>query len=226
MRISEKLKTEDALLRVAESLLEQGGPNAVTTRAVCDAANVGAPTLYHHYGDKNGLLDALVAKGVKAFLKRKQAVADTVDARADLVSGWQDFIGFALERPQLFRLMVQRVGDNPQILDAAMERTDARLVRLANEGRLTMVRRPSLANRTSRASVLSMAASKICGLSPTRCTMSRNSCGRSKANPMKSCHPETRSARASTVSATACFRFRNAFTPLATSASSRPFLSP
>ena len=60
MRIGEKLKTEDALMRAAESLLEQGGPDAVTTRAVCDAANVGAPTLYHHYGDKNGLLDALV----------------------------------------------------------------------------------------------------------------------------------------------------------------------
>ena len=137
MRVGAKLKTEDALLRAAESLLEAGGPEAVTTRAVCDAAKVGAPTLYHHYGDKNGLLDALVAKGVKAFLKRKQAVADTADASADLVAGWQDFIAFALERPQLFRLMVQRVGDNPQILDAALERTDARLIRLAKEGRLT-----------------------------------------------------------------------------------------
>jgi len=137
MRIGEKLKTEDALLRVAESLLEQGGPDAVTTRAVCDAVNVGAPTLYHHYGDKNGLLDALVAKGVKAFLKRKQAVPDTADARADLISGWESFVEFALERPQLFRLMVQRVGDNPQILDAAMATTDARLIRLADEKRLT-----------------------------------------------------------------------------------------
>jgi AcrR family transcriptional regulator len=137
MRIGEKLKTEDALLRAAESLLERGGPDAVTTRAVCDAANVGAPTLYHHYGDKNGLLDALVAKGVKAFLKRKQTAADTADALADLISGWESFIGFALERPQLFRLMVQRVGDNPQILDAALARTDARLIRLASEGRLT-----------------------------------------------------------------------------------------
>jgi|SRR5271166_5845208 len=32
-----------------------------------------------------------------------------------------------------------------------------------------------------RASVLDMATSKICGLSPTRCTMSRNSCGRSNS---------------------------------------------
>jgi AcrR family transcriptional regulator len=137
MRISEKLKTEEALLRVAESLLEQGGPDAVTTRAVCDAANVGPPTLYYHYGDKNGLLDALVAKGVKAFLKGKQAVPDTADALADLRSGWESFVEFALERPQLFRLMVQRVGDNPQILDAAMATTNARLIRLADERRLT-----------------------------------------------------------------------------------------
>ena len=82
------------------------------------------------------------------------------------------------------------------------------------------------ANRIRRASVVAMAASKICGLSPTRCTMSRNSCGRFKANSTKSSHPDIRSARASAVSGTACFRFRNVFTPLATSASSRPFLSP
>jgi AcrR family transcriptional regulator len=117
-------------LRAAESLLELGGPDAVTTRAVCDAANVEAPTLYHRYGDKNGLFDALVAKGVKTFLKRKQAGPDTADALADLIPGWESFVGFALERPRLFRLKVQRVGDNPQILDAAMARTDARLIRL------------------------------------------------------------------------------------------------
>jgi AcrR family transcriptional regulator len=132
-----RVKTEDALLRAAESLLDQGWPNAVTTRAVCDAANVGAPTLYHHYRDKYGLLDALVAKGVKTFLKRKQAGPDTDDAVADLISGWESFVGFALERPQLFRLMVQRVGDNPQIVDAATARTNARLIRLADEKRLT-----------------------------------------------------------------------------------------
>ena len=46
----------------------------MTTRAVCDAANVKAPTLYHHFGDKNGLLDAVVAKGLlEAFLTRMQA---------------------------------------------------------------------------------------------------------------------------------------------------------
>lgn len=136
MKASEKLKTEDALLRAAEALLERGGPDGLTTRAVCDAANVTAPTLYHHFGDKNGLLDALLAKGLDAFLNRKQASPETADARKDLISGWESFIGFALERPQLFRLMVRRFGDNPTILAAAMATTDARLTRLAAEGRL------------------------------------------------------------------------------------------
>ena len=41
---------------------------------LCDAANVKAPTLYHHFGDENGLLDAVVAKGLlEAFLTRMQA---------------------------------------------------------------------------------------------------------------------------------------------------------
>jgi hypothetical protein len=70
-------------------------------------------------------------------LKRKQAVPDTADARADLISGWESFVEFALARPQLFRLMVQRAGDNPQILDAAMATTNARLIRLVDEKRLT-----------------------------------------------------------------------------------------
>ena len=74
--------------------------------------------------------------GIATFIQRKQAIADTDDALADLISGWEDFVDFALSRPQLFRLMVQRLGDNPRLLSAAMARTDARLARLAVQGRL------------------------------------------------------------------------------------------
>ena len=136
MSVNKKLETQDLLLRAAESLLEREGPEGVTTRAVCAAANVQAPTFYYYFGDKNGLLDALVAKGVDAFLKQKRASPETDDALADLATGWEGFIGFVLERPQLFRLIMQRVGHNPQIVDAAMATTDARLIRLAEEGRL------------------------------------------------------------------------------------------
>lgn len=161
----EQLSTPDVLLQAAERLLEEVGPDGVTTRAVCAIANVKAPTLYHHFGDKNGLLDALVARGVNAFLARKRAMPDTEDAAADLVAGWDDFIGFALERPRLFRLMVQRLGDNPQVIEAAMATTDQRLARLAEAGRLrtdiAFARRTMLALSNGVTSLCAQGASDL-----------------------------------------------------------------
>ncbi len=132
----ESRSTRDALFHAAERLLEQEGPHGVTTRAVCEAAKVKAPTLYHHFGDKTGLLDAVVERGIVLFIERKRGIPATDDALADLVSGWEDFVDFALGRPRLYQLMVQRLGENPQLLSAAMATTDARLERLADEGRL------------------------------------------------------------------------------------------
>jgi len=69
-------------------------------------------------------------------VRPRRALEGPLAARLFLPRG-ESFVEFALERPQLFRLMVQRVGDNPQILDAAMATTDARLIRMANQKRLT-----------------------------------------------------------------------------------------
>jgi AcrR family transcriptional regulator len=160
----QRLKTKMALLRAADLLLKREGPDRMTIHAVCAAANVEAPTLYHYFGDKNGLLDAVVAKGRDEFLMREQAVQDTEDALGDLISGWKSFIEFALERPQLFRLMVQRVGDNPKIVDAAMAKTNARLTRLSGEGRLSVdvqfARRSLLALSNGAMALCTQGASK------------------------------------------------------------------
>jgi AcrR family transcriptional regulator len=129
--------TREALLAAAGYLLETAGPEAITTRAVCEVAEVTTPTLYHYFGDKNGLLDALVAVGIEEFLQMKSSTTETDDALADLIAGWRSFLDFTLQRPQLFRLLVHRVGDNPEILDAAMATTEARLKRLAAQGRLS-----------------------------------------------------------------------------------------
>lgn len=130
------MTTKEAMLAAAAELLEQGGVDAITTRAVCAAVNVQAPTFYHHFGDKNGLLDALVGRGIEAFMARKGAQPATNDALADHLAGWDDFLSFTLDQPQLFRLMLQRASNNQSLVDAAMGTTDSRLARLAAEGRL------------------------------------------------------------------------------------------
>src|ERR1700730_355065 len=131
------MATEDRILTAAADILEKGGVDAVTTRAVCQAAGVTAPTLYHHFGDKNGLLRAVVAQGVNTFMAHKRTNRQTVDAVADLKRGWDRWIVFALERPKLFRLMVESTRSDPSINQEAFVLMRAIVERLATEGRLT-----------------------------------------------------------------------------------------
>ncbi len=51
----------------------RGGPDAVSTRAVSAAAGVQLLTIYRLFGDKEGLLDAVVADGFTAYLTSKTA---------------------------------------------------------------------------------------------------------------------------------------------------------
>jgi AcrR family transcriptional regulator len=131
------MKTEDQILTAAASLLERGGVAAVTTRAVCRVAGITAPTLYHHFGDKDGLLRAVVAQGVTTFMAKKRANRRTADALVDLKRGWDGWIVFALERPKLFHLMVESTQSDPSTNQQAFVLMRAIVECLGNEGRLT-----------------------------------------------------------------------------------------
>jgi AcrR family transcriptional regulator len=127
------MTTEEIILAAAGELLESGGPAAVTTRAVCNAANVTAPTLYHHFGDMDGLVNALVNGGITDFMAAKRANRNTEDPLADLRRGWDRWIEFALKRPALFRLMIERASRDPElgreahaIMRATLERMHAK----------------------------------------------------------------------------------------------------
>jgi AcrR family transcriptional regulator len=133
---SARSTTELSLLAAAATLLEQGGPGAVTTRAVLAEAHVTAPTLYHHFGDKDGLLDALLEDGVARFFAHKAALEETADARRDLAVGWDRFLDFVCEQPQLFRLLAVRAMEEPQLVTSAMAWTRRRLEQLEITGQL------------------------------------------------------------------------------------------
>ena len=51
------------IVEAAAGLLANAADVDISTRAACEAAGVTAPTLYHHFGDKQGLLAAVVDFG-------------------------------------------------------------------------------------------------------------------------------------------------------------------
>ena len=93
------------MLEAAEALLDASRDGDISTRAVCEAVGVGAPMLYRLFGDKAGLLSAVVDYGFDRYLATKRAAEPSDDPVADLRSGWDTHVAFALDHPTVYRLM-------------------------------------------------------------------------------------------------------------------------
>jgi AcrR family transcriptional regulator len=130
------VSTEENILSAAADLLESGGSGALTSRAVCTAARITAPTLYHHFGDMTGLVNALVTKGIAEFMAGKRAARQSVDPAIGLRKGWDAWIDFALRRPALFKLMVDRAARDPELGREARMIMRDNLERMSEQGAL------------------------------------------------------------------------------------------
>ena len=98
--------TRDRLLRAAAELLDAAPGQAVSTRAICERAGVRAPTLYHHFGSKQGLLDAVVEYGLGQYA----ADVGGGDAVADLRAGWDNHVRYGLDHPAFYVLLYGRIA--------------------------------------------------------------------------------------------------------------------
>jgi AcrR family transcriptional regulator len=130
------------LIEVAAGLLAAGGPGAVTTRSVAQAAGVQAPTIYRLFGDKLGLLDAVVEHGFADYVGRKR-IDPEADPVAGLRAGWELHVGFGLANPALFRLMHAALpsSEGHGAVEAGLEVLRERVHRVAAAGRLRVSER-------------------------------------------------------------------------------------
>jgi AcrR family transcriptional regulator len=97
--------SRDRIVEVASKILARDGREALTTRAVAAAANVQAPTIYRLFGDKRGLLDAVVAHGIAAYLQAKAKHPPIEDPIEDLRIGIDQHVEFGLANPAVYALM-------------------------------------------------------------------------------------------------------------------------
>jgi AcrR family transcriptional regulator len=127
----------ERIVAAAAALLADGGPDAVSTRAVSAAAGVQPPTIYRLFGDKQGLLDAVVVHGFTTYLDSKAAVAPLDDPVEDLRAGWDRHVALGLDNPALYTLMYARGTSTPAAV-AAFDVLVERVRRVARAGRLAV----------------------------------------------------------------------------------------
>ncbi|MCE8039597.1 TetR/AcrR family transcriptional regulator [Halomonas sp. MCCC 1A11062] len=130
--------TETKILDAAAQLLEAHGPAGLTTRTVCEVAGVKAPTLYHHFGDKDGLERALVRRAMAEFMQRKRAPAATADLLEQLRFGWDVAVEFALDRPALYIVFAQQVRSHPELAAEGYALMREKVQRLVDTGRFRL----------------------------------------------------------------------------------------
>jgi AcrR family transcriptional regulator len=77
--------TEQRLITAGLALFREAGLGAVTTRAVAARAGVNEVTLFRHFGNKDGLIQAMIDHVLQRFdLTRLTAVEDAVPLEDDL----------------------------------------------------------------------------------------------------------------------------------------------
>jgi len=142
MPIDADAPVSQRLLGAAAELLRQGGVESVSTRAVAAAAGTQPPILYRHFGDKDGLLDAVALHVLKCEIaKNRTLLRQTDDSVADLRRLWDVSVHFGLSQPDCFILIYGSVGRG-EAVSAAAEATVAAyakiIARIADEGKLRM----------------------------------------------------------------------------------------
>ena len=129
---------KERIVAAAARLLAEGGREAVSTRAVSDAAGVQAPTIYRLFGDKQGLLDAVMTHGLTTYVNSKIDRKPTADPIDDLRAGWDQHVDFGLANPALYALIYNelRPGAPPPAAVAGAEVLAKKIRRIAEVGRL------------------------------------------------------------------------------------------
>ncbi|SDG87746.1 TetR/AcrR family transcriptional regulator [Pseudonocardia oroxyli] len=132
--------TRQRLIAAAVDLIAATPGEDFSLRAVCDAVGVKLPTLYHFFGSKQGLVDAVVEHGFDLYLGGKAATESSGDPIQDIRAGWDVHVAFGLANPGFYTLMYGKVrpGHSPAAQARPSEILRALTARAAAQHRLVV----------------------------------------------------------------------------------------
>lgn len=101
------------MVSAALALISEQGPEGLTVRALARRAGVAPMSIYNHFDDKNGVLDAVIVDGFSILAAR--TATSLADPRANLIAGADAYRSFALQHRAHYTAMFlhQFVGYSP-----------------------------------------------------------------------------------------------------------------
>src|ERR1700729_2888389 len=90
----------DVILDAARALVLEGGPRAAGVAAIAKSSGAPAGTLYHRFGNRDGILTAAWLRALERFQRGALEAADRSDPLEAAVAMACSQIVFAREHPQ------------------------------------------------------------------------------------------------------------------------------
>ncbi len=144
-QMRKRTATREAIIDAAETLLDDGGLDAVTLPAVSNRADVALQTIYNRVGTRDALLLAVAERALAAnreYMDAAYARPGTAEER--VMGAAAAYAAFAAERPHQFRLLASP-PDVPEALERIADLTDEQ------NGKLADAIRDGVADGTARA---------------------------------------------------------------------------
>ena len=131
--------TPAEILKATQALLLETGIEGVSIRRVSERCGYSAPTIYHHFGDKRGLIDALLEERFRVIHELMAAIPSDGDPAGHLRKMAQAFVRFAVENPSHYQLLMAPGLANVEAVpsaEAARALAKSALEKLAAQGTL------------------------------------------------------------------------------------------
>jgi AcrR family transcriptional regulator len=125
-RARQREEARRAILDASEALLIEAGGEAFGVRALAARCGYTAPTIYHYFGDKDGLIDALLEERFARLLAEVQGVAPSPDPVENLRAMLRVYLRFGERNPTFYRLLLASRASgaadrSPPAVEAAVE---------------------------------------------------------------------------------------------------------
>lgn len=97
-------------------LLSTRGREGATARSICAEVGVGAPAIYHHYGDLAGLHKAAIDETFRQVAAAYRRSSKTEGPLQGIRDSWALFMHIAHEEPRICRIVIEHilVGEAPR----------------------------------------------------------------------------------------------------------------
>jgi AcrR family transcriptional regulator len=100
-----ELRREE-LLDAADRVVRRSGPE-VSMDEIASEAGITKPILYRHFGDKEGLYEALAGRYADELTNALRPVAETRNARSRLAAGIDAYLSYIEREPERYRFLLQ-----------------------------------------------------------------------------------------------------------------------